>query len=211
METRTASEIKSVAPFELHPLPYAQDALEPYITEKTISFHYGKHHQKYVSTTNELIKGTPFESSSLEQIIHGTADKTEFQKLFNNAAQAWNHWFYWNCLTPNGGHEPRGAVKKLIDDAFGSYDGFRKELTNAAVGQFGSGYAWVAIRNEKPIVMKYSNADNPLAHGFKPLFCIDVWEHAYYLDYQNRREDHIKALIANLINWDFFEYNLSTD
>ena len=211
MEPKGINEIKAVAPFELPPLPYSQNALDPHISQKTVSFHYEKHHSKYVTTTNELIKGTKFEKSNFMQIIKETAGKSDFQKLFNNAAQAYNHWFYWNCLTPEGGSVPKGKLASAIDSSFGSYDNFAKEFVSAAVGQFGSGYAWVVLENDKLKVMKTSNADNPVAHNLKPILGVDVWEHAYYLDYQNKREDYVVALVNNLINWDFAERNMSIE
>jgi Fe-Mn family superoxide dismutase len=208
MQAVAVDEIKAVAPFELPPLPYSQNALEPFISERTISFHYEKHHKKYVTTTNDLIKGTKFEKSNLEQIIKGTAGNADFKKLFNNASQAWNHWFYWNCIVPGGGG-PKGKVLHAIESSFGGFEAFSKELSGAAVSQFGSGYAWVVLDKDAIKVMQSANGDNPVAHNLKPLFCIDVWEHAYYLDYQNKREEYVSAVVNNLINWDFFERNLS--
>jgi Fe-Mn family superoxide dismutase len=209
METVAVNEIKAVAPFELPPLPYAHNALEPFVSERTVTFHYEKHHRKYVATANGLVKGTRFEKSELGRIIEDTAGNADFKKLFNNAAQAWNHWFYWNCMTHGGGGEPKGSIGEAIRSSFGSYAAFAAEFIDAAVGQFGSGYAWLVLENGKLKVMKTSDADNPVAHRLKPIAGIDVWEHAYYLDYQNRREEYVKAFLDRLINWHFAEANLT--
>ncbi len=211
MEPKGFDEIRATAPFTLPPLPFSQNALEPIISEKTISFHYGKHHKKYVDTTNELIKGTQLEKSTLEQIIRETSGKANMHKLYNNAAQAWNHWFYWNCLTSGGEKMPKGKLSEAIKSSFGNYDNFAKELINAATDQFGSGYAWVVRDNGKLKITTTTNANNPISHGQKPLFAIDVWEHAYYLDYQNKRIDYVTAIIGNLVNWEFVEKNLLED
>lgn len=211
MEPKGLDIIQSTPPFQLPPLPFDSKELEPHISEKTLSFHHDKHHRKYVTTTNELIKGTQYEKSTLEQIIKGTAGNPDQQKLFNNAAQAWNHWFYWNCLSPKGGGTPKGKMLETLNSSFGNYDNFMKELISTSVAQFGSGYGWVVMDNGKLKIMKTSNADNPIAHNLKPVFGIDVWEHAYYLDYQNRREDHVLAIVNNLANWDFAEYNLQIE
>ena len=188
--------------FELPELPYAENALEPYISKNTIEFHYGKHHRAYVDNLNKLIAGTEFEHKTLEQIIEETAGKSEYSAVFNNAAQAWNHAFFWNCMMPAGGGEPVGELKEKIVRDFGSYDKFCEDFLNAAVSQFGSGWAWlVEDKAGRLSVMKTGNADNPLAHGLKALMTVDVWEHAYYLDYQNRRADFVKTFITNLIKW----------
>lgn len=211
MEPKGIEQIRSKAPFELPPLPYSQNALSPFISEKTISFHYGKHHKKYIDTTNELIKGTPFEKETLQQIITSTSGKADHQKIFNNAAQAWNHWFYWNSLVSGGSKTPKGKIAEAINSSFGSYDNFAKELISAAVDQFGSGWAWLVRDGGKLSVTKTTNANNPLIHGHKPIITIDVWEHAYYLDYQNKRVDYVMAVVENCINWDFAERNLMED
>lgn len=188
--------------FELPELPYAENALEPYISKNTIEFHYGKHHRAYVDNLNKLIAGTEFEHKTLEQIVEETAGKSEYNAVFNNAAQAWNHAFFWNCMMPAGGGEPVGELKEKIVRDFGSYDKFCEDFLNAAVSQFGSGWAWlVEDKAGRLSVMKTGNADNPLAHGLKALMTVDVWEHAYYLDYQNRRVDFVKTFITNLIKW----------
>ncbi len=188
--------------FELPPLPYTVNELEPYISKNTMDFHYGKHHKAYVDNLNKLVAGTKFENMKLEDVVKETAGKPEFQGIFNNAAQDWNHTFFWNCMKPGGGQEPTGELKKKIERDFGSYDQFCEDFLNAAVTQFGSGWAWlVEDKNGKLSIMKTSNADTPIAHGVKPLMTVDVWEHAYYLDYQNRRGDFVKTFISNLINW----------
>lgn len=184
---------------EFPALPYASDALEPYISTTTMEFHYGKHHKAYVDNLNKLIAGTPFADLSLEEIIKETAGNEKFQAIFNNAAQAWNHNFFWHCMSADGGKAPKGVLLKKIEDAFGSYDQFCEDFTNAAVSQFGSGWAWlVEDKDGKLSIMKTANADTPLAHGLKALLTVDVWEHAYYLDYQNRRADFVKTFLTHL-------------
>ena len=188
---------------ELPKLPFAMDALEPVISAKTLEFHHGKHHKAYVDTTNKLITGTDLEKQSLEDII-STAAKDESKKtLFNNAAQVWNHDFFWKCLKQGGGGTPAGAVGSKIVSAWGSVEKFFEELKNAGVTQFGSGWAWLVMDGGELKIMKTPNAENPLVHGMKPLLTIDVWEHAYYLDYQNRRPDFLSSVMEKLINWDF--------
>lgn len=190
--------------FDLPPLPYQLNALEPYISEQTMSYHYGKHHKAYIDNLNKLIQNTKFANMPLEEIIIETAGKDEFSGVFNNAAQTWNHTFFWNTMKPNGGGEPSGELKKKIDRDFGSYDKFKTEFTTAATSQFGSGWAWLAEdkNNGKLVVMKTSNGDNPIAHGLIPIIGLDVWEHAYYLDYQNRRADYINNYLDHLVKWD---------
>ena len=184
---------------EFPALPYASDALEPYISTTTMEFHYGKHHKAYVDNLNKLIAGTPFADLSLEEIIKETAGNEKFQAIFNNAAQAWNHNFFWHCMSADGGKAPKGVLLKKIEDAFGSYAQFCEDFTNAAVSQFGSGWAWlVEDKDGKLSIMKTANADTPLAHGLKALLTVDVWEHAYYLDYQNRRADFVKTFLTHL-------------
>ena len=200
----TASE-----PLSLPPLPYAENALEPVLSAKTLSFHYGKHHRGYVDTANKLITGTELADLPLDRIVTATAGKADRTKIFNNAAQAWNHDFYWHCLKPKGGGEPPTALKHKMEAAFGSVDACKKELADNAVGQFGSGWAWLVLEGSKLKVIKTANADTPLAQGFRPLLTIDVWEHAYYLDYQNKRADHVNAVIDKLANWEFAAENLS--
>ncbi|MDP2855373.1 MAG: superoxide dismutase [Smithellaceae bacterium] len=192
----------------LSELPYAKDALAPYISANTLEFHYGKHHKTYVDNLNKLIAGTDLEGKTLEEIIINAAKDPAKAGTFNNAAQVWNHSFYWKCLKPQGGGAPTGAVAAKINAAFGSYDKFVEELKNAGATQFGSGWAWLVLDGNDLKITKTPNADTPLAHGRKALLTIDVWEHAYYLDYQNRRPDYLTAVIQNLINWDFVNANL---
>ena len=193
----------------LPPLPYADNALDPVISAHTISFHYGKHHKAYVDNLNKLVAGTNFANLSLEKIIAKTAGKATSAAIFNNAAQTWNHTFYWNSLKPKGGGEPPAVLKKKIEASFGTVDECKKELATAATSQFGSGWAWLVLDGTKLKVVKTSNAEVPLTKGMKPLLTIDVWEHAYYLDYQNRRIDYVSAVLEKLINWDFAADNLS--
>lgn len=192
----------------LPPLPYADNALEPVITARTIGFHYGKHHQGYVDNLGKLVKDTEYAELPLENIITGTAGVADKAAIFNNAAQVWNHTFYWQSLTPKGGGEPPAALKARIDASFGSVDACKKEIAAAAVAQFGSGWAWLVLDGDKLKVVKSANAENPLKAGLKPLLTVDVWEHAYYLDYQNRRADHVAAVLDKLINWEFALKNL---
>ena len=194
--------------FQLPPLPYADNALEPVISANTISFHYGKHHKTYVDNLNNLVKGTDYESASLEKIINETAGKADKAPLFNNAAQIWNHTFYWNSLKGNGGGKPAGKLATMIDAAFGSYDNFRKELAATTVSQFGSGWGWLVVDGGSLKVVKTANAEVPFTKGQKPLLTIDVWEHAYYLDHQNKRAAYVDAVIDRLLNWDFAAQNL---
>lgn len=184
-------------------LPYEKNALAPHISEKTLEFHHGKHHNAYVEKTNSLIKGTDLEGKDLETIIKKTAGDAGKTGLFNNAAQVWNHSFYWQCMKPGGGGKPTGAAAGLIDKAFGSYDAFAEKFKDAGVTQFGSGWAWLVLKDGGLEITKTANADTPIAHGLKPVLTVDVWEHAYYLDYQNRRPDYLGAFIQDLINWDF--------
>ena len=210
-EPSRAFAANQVSPgIRLPPLPYAQNALAPYISENTISFHYGKHHQAYVKNTIDRIAGTELEKASLEEIIKAAAKNLSLSALFNNAAQVFNHNFYWNSMKPGGGGEPKGEIGKKIKESFGSFQGFVDAFSNAAATQFGSGWAWLVLENDGLKVVKTSNADTPFTTSAKPLITIDVWEHAYYLDYQNRRADYIKAFVEKLINWDFAEKNLST-
>ena len=207
IETSNASTAAS--PHVLPPLPYAENALEPIITAKTMSFHYGKHHKGYVDTLNKLIAGTEYADLSLEKIITSTSGKPEATAIFNNAAQIWNHTFYWKSMNPKGGGEPPAALKQKIETTFGSIDDCKKELAGAAVSQFGSGWSWLVLEGGKLKVVKTANAESPLIKGMKPLLTIDVWEHAYYLDYQNRRADYVNAVLDKLINWEFALQNAS--
>lgn len=188
-------------------LPYALNALEPHISEKTLSFHYGKHHQGYVNKLNELIAGTPFATMDLVQIIkesHG-----ENTPIFNNAAQVWNHTFYWESMTPYTQQKPSDKIKSLLEDSFDSLEGFEKKFKEAATTQFGSGWAWLVWNGESLEIIKTGNAETPLTQkGITPLLTCDVWEHAYYLDFQNRRPDYVGTFLSHLINWDFVGKNL---
>lgn len=184
-------------------LPFKKNALAPYISERTIEFHHEKHHNAYVVNTNKFIEGTDLSGQDLETILKKTSKDTSKVSIFNNAAQVWNHSFYWNCMKPGGGGTPSGAVARKIDSDLGGYAKFAENFKNAGVTQFGSGWAWLIMKEGKLEIMKTSNADTPLVHGLKPLLTVDVWEHAYYLDYQNRRPDYLGAFIEHLINWDF--------
>ncbi len=194
--------------FELPPLPYDKKALEPHISANTLDFHYGKHHQAYVTNLNNLIKDKPLAAHGLEDIITSTFGKADQIGVFNNAAQVWNHTFFWHCMKPGGGGAPSGDVAAAIDASFGSMDKLKEEFKNACVTQFGSGWGWLVADGGKLAVMKTPNAENPMAHGKTALLTCDVWEHAYYLDYQNRRPDFVQAFMDNLINWDFVAENL---
>ena len=191
--------------FELPALPYAQDALAPTISAETMEYHYGKHHQTYVDNLNKAVAGTDDENASLEDIIM----KAE-GPLFNNAAQVWNHTFFWNSLSPNGGGQPTGAIADRIAADFGGYDAFRAQITDAGLTQFGSGWAWLVEKDGKLAIMKTPNADLPMKHGAKALFTIDVWEHAYYIDYRNARAKFIEVVLDKLVNWEFVNANLAS-
>jgi Fe-Mn family superoxide dismutase len=204
-----ATAATTSAPLSLPPLPYPENALEPIISAKTLSFHYGKHHRTYVETTNKLIVGTELADMPLDQIVSATAGKADRAGIFHNAAQAWNHAFYWHCLKAKGGGSPPPALKQKMEAAFGSVDACKKELSNAAVAQFGSGWAWLVAQGGKLKVVKSADADTPFTQGQRPLLTIDVWEHAYYLDYQNKRVDYVNALIDKLANWEFAAENLA--
>lgn len=196
--------------FTQAPLPFAKDALESSgMKAETLEYHYGKHHAAYVTNLNKLIEGTEFESMSLEEVVQKSFGDTSKVGVFNNAAQVWNHTFFWNCLTPHGGGAPTGELAAKIDAAFGSFDKFKEEFTNAATTQFGSGWAWLVEDAGTLKVTKTPNGENPLVHGQKPLLTLDVWEHAYYLDFQNARPAFIKNFLDNLVNWDFVSHNLA--
>jgi Fe-Mn family superoxide dismutase len=198
----------TASPHVLPSLPYAEGALAPVISAQTVGIHYGKHHKTYVDNLNGLVKGTEFADLTLERIIADTAGKHDKTAIFNNAAQVWNHTFYWRSLRPNGGGALPAALREKIEASFGSVDACKQELSTAALTQFGSGWAWLVIDGSKLAVVKTSNAAVPMTVGMKPLLCLDVWEHAYYLDYQNRRADYIKAVLDTLVNWDFAHENL---
>jgi superoxide dismutase, Fe-Mn family len=190
-------------------LPYPTNGLEPHISARTLEFHHGKHHKAYVDTANKLLAGTDLAEESLENIILKTANDPARAAIFNNVAQVWNHTFFWHCLKAGGGGKPTGKVAGLIDESFGSYDKFAEELKKAGIAQFGSGWAWLVESGGRLEIMKTPNAENPLHHHKKPLLTVDVWEHAYYLDYQNRRPDYLTTFIDKLINWDFVSASLA--
>jgi Fe-Mn family superoxide dismutase len=194
--------------FTLPPLPYPDNALEPVISANTLSFHYGKHHKTYIDNLNNLVKGTDYESAPLEKIINETAGKADKVAIFNNAAQTWNHTFYWNSLRGNGGGKPSGRIAQMIDAAFGGYDNFKKEFSATTVSQFGSGWGWLVLDGNALKIVKTGNAEVPFTKGQKPLLTIDVWEHAYYLDHQNKRAAYVDAVIDKLLNWEFAAQNL---
>jgi len=200
---------KPKAPFSLPKLPYEENALEPVVSAKTISFHYGKHHKAYVDNLNRLVVGTPYEQMGLEEIVKKSAGNDKDKGIFNNAGQIWNHNFYWESMVPMGG-TPAGKIADALKSSFGGVAEFNDAFAKAAVAQFGSGWAWlVKGKDGKLKITTTSNADTPLAHGETALLVADVWEHAYYLDYQNRRPDHVKDWVEKLANWSFAEKNLN--
>ncbi len=191
-----------MAKHELPKLPYEKNALEPHISAETLEFHYGKHHQTYVTNLNKLIEGTEFASASLEDII-----KKASGGIFNNAAQVWNHTFYWNCMSPNGGGEPSGALADAIKKSFGSFKDFKEKFSASAAGNFGSGWTWLVKNGKGEVeIANTSNAGNPMTNKLTPLMTCDVWEHAYYIDYRNARPKYVEAF-WNLVNWDFVSKN----
>ncbi len=191
---------------QLPELPFAKNALEPYMSTETLEYHHGKHHQAYVNNLNNLIKGTEFESMPLEEIVK----KAPAGGIYNNAAQTWNHTFFWNCLTPNGGGEPSGALKEAIIAKWGDFDAFKKAFHASAVGNFGSGWTWLVKKPDGSVdIVNMGAAGTPLTTGDKPLLTIDVWEHAYYIDYRNRRPDFVTAFLDHLVNWSFAEKNFA--
>lgn len=195
--------------FELPPLPYDYKALEPYMSAKTLEFHHDKHHAGYVTNLNNLTKDSPLADKSLEEIIKETANDSSKAGIFNNAAQVWNHTFFWNGMKSGGGGAPSGELADKINAAFGSLDKFKEEFKNAGVTQFGSGYAWLVLDNGELKILKTPNAANPMTDGKTPLLTCDVWEHAYYLDYQNKRPDFLQTFLDSLVNWDFVAQNLA--
>lgn len=207
--TEKSSASEGAAPHALPPLPYPENALAPVISANTIGFHYGKHHKTYVDNLNKLVEGTDYACMFLEDVIMDTFSRPETKAVFNNAAQIWNHSFYWQCLSPKGGGEPPAALKTLIEDSFGSVDACKKELAAKTVSQFGSGWGWLVLDKGKLSVMSTGNAEVPMTSGLKPVLVIDVWEHAYYLDYQNRRPDYVNTVIDRLIDWEFVLQNVS--
>jgi len=202
------SQVALASAHQLPALPYAEDALEPVISRRTVEFLYGKHHRGYIDNLNKLMAGTPFAGASLEEIVLRSAGDPERVGIFDNAAQAWNHAFYWQSLRPGGGGRPPATLLRRLEADFGSFEQFKQALATAAVGQFGSGWAWLVLDAGKLKVAHTSNAEVPMTHRQKPLLTIDVWEHAYYLDYQNRRPDHVQAVIERLLNWEFAAENL---
>ena len=195
---------------ELPPLPYSQDALAPHISDKTLSFHYGKHHKAYVDNLNVLLKDMPdLAALSLDDLIKKTAGDAAKTGVFNNAAQVWNHTFYWKSMSPKGGGKPTGKVLDMLNAAWGDFDKFKEAFTNAGKAQFGSGWVWLVLDGGKLTVEKTPNADTPMAKGKKCLLTMDVWEHAYYLDYQNKRPDYIAVFLDKLVNWEFAAANMS--
>ncbi len=200
--------LEGAEPLQLPPLPWSDTALDPVISAKTLSFHWGKHHKGYVDALNGLIKGGPLEAKPLEEIVRASATDTALRPVFNNAAQAWNHDFYWKSLRPKGGAAPSGRLAEGIGTSFGSLEALKKELVSAGLGQFGSGWAWLVAEGASLKVVKTANADTPITTGATPLLVLDVWEHAYYLDYQNRRKDYLTAVVDGHLNWEFAAANL---
>lgn len=192
---------------ELPELPFAKDALAPHMSADTLDFHHGKHHNAYVVKGNELLEGAGLEADSLEQLVMEAAKAGG--ALFNNVGQHYNHSFFWNSISPNGGGQPAGAVADAINASFGSYENFKAEFVAGGVGQFGSGWVWLAAEGETLKIVQTANADTPLTEGLKPILVCDVWEHAYYLDFQNRRPDFLSSFLDNLVNWEFANQNLA--
>lgn len=199
----------AAASFKLAPLPYDKKALAPYISERTMGFHYDKHHKGYVDKLNELVKEKGIKETTLEDVIKMSASDPNLKTVFNNAAQDWNHTFYWSSMMPNGGGKPPGKIKDLIDKTFGSYDDFKKQFIEAGTKQFGSGWVWLVQDKDGSLkIVSTGNADLPLIHGQKALLVCDIWEHAYYLDYQNRRKDYVEVFLDHLACWGFANENL---
>ncbi|MBW4510978.1 MAG: superoxide dismutase [Scytonematopsis contorta HA4267-MV1] len=195
--------------FTQKPLPFAMDALEPYgMKAETFEYHYGKHHKAYVDNLNKLVEGTELANKPLEEVITTSFKDSSKAGIFNNAAQVWNHSFFWESLKPNGGGSPTGDLATKIDSTFGSFDAFKEQFSNAAATQFGSGWAWLVDDGGTLKITKTPNAENPLVHGQKPLLTLDVWEHAYYIDFRNARPAFIKNFLDKLVNWDFVAQNL---
>ncbi len=189
--------------FSLPDLPYAYDALQPYMSAETLEYHHDKHHNAYVTTGNKLLEGSEFAGKSLEEIVKGSHGVN--QALFNNAGQHYNHLHFWNWMKPNGGGAIPGALEKKIAEDLGGVDKMKEDFIQAGVTQFGSGWAWIAVKNGKLEIMKTANGESPLVHGATPILGVDVWEHSYYIDYRNRRPDYLKAFIENLVNWEYVE------
>ena len=189
--------------FELPSLPYANDALAPYMSSETLDFHHGKHHQTYVTNLNNLVKDTDMKDSSLEEIVVKSSKDSSMAGIFNNAGQHWNHILFWQCMKPNGGGSMPSELESRITSDLGGIDQFKEAFIQAGTTQFGSGWAWLAIDNGKLVVTKSPNASNPLVDGMKPILGCDVWEHSYYIDYRNKRPDYLKAFLESLVNWEF--------
>jgi Fe-Mn family superoxide dismutase len=196
--------------YQLPDLPYDYNALEPHISAQTLQFHHDKHHAKYVNNFNSITEGTEFADKPIEDVIKATYNNEQHTKLFNMAAQAWNHTFYWNCMKPGGGGTPSGPLADKINSDIGGLDQLKEQLKTAGGTQFGSGWAWLALDNGTLKVVKTPNADNPIALGMTPLLTIDVWEHAYYLDYQNRKPDYLSTFLDSLVNWDFVAQQMAS-
>ena len=194
--------------FELPSLPYASDALAPYMSAETLDFHHGKHHQTYVTNLNNLVKDSDMQDASLEDIVIKSSKDASMAGIFNNAGQHWNHILFWQCMKPNGGGAMPSELENRINSDFGSVDQFKEAFVQAGTTQFGSGWAWLAIDNGKLVVTKSANASNPLVEGMKPILGCDVWEHSYYIDYRNKRPDYLKAFLDNLVNWEFVSSHL---
>ena len=195
--------------FELPPLPYPAKALQPHVSEQTLNFHHGKHHKAYVDALNKLVQDTPKARMTLDALIMESAKDQKQVPIFNNAGQHWNHSFFWNSMKPQGGGKPGGDLAAAFEQSFGGFDRFKAEFKNAAAGQFGSGWAWLVADKNQLKVISTANADLPMTHGLRALLACDVWEHAYYLDYQNRRPDFVQAFLDHLVNWDFVAQNLT--
>jgi Superoxide dismutase len=202
------TRLEIIMTIQLPDLPYAKEALAPHISAKTLEFHHDKHHAAYVTNANKMIAGTDLEKASLEEIVKAAAADPSKKALFNNAGQVWNHNFLWNSMKPNGGGKPTGDIASRIEKDFGGYETFAEKFSATAVGQFGSGWAWLVLDGGKLAIVGTANADTPLVHGQTPLLTADVWEHAYYLDYQNRRPDYVKTFLEHLVNWEFANANL---
>ena len=194
--------------FELPDLPYDYEALAPYMSAKTLHLHHDKHHQAYVTNLNNLIEGTEFAGKSLEDIVTGSYGDAAKQGIFNNAGQHWNHNLFWRIMRKGGGGNPGGELAKRIDNSFGSFEAFKEQFKTAGVTQFGSGWAWLAVQGDQLKVVKTPNGENPLVHGMRPILGVDVWEHAYYVDYENRRPEYLAAFLNSLVNWDEVEAEL---
>ena len=198
---RTEPEREALMPFTLPELPYAYDALQPYMSAETLEFHHDKHHNAYVTTGNKLLEGSGLENANVEEVVKGSYGKN--QPLFNNAGQHYNHLHFWNWMKPNGGGQPPASILSRIESDLGGYDKFKEDFIAAGVGQFGSGWAWLSVKNGKLEIQKTPNGENPLVHGADPILGVDVWEHSYYIDYRNARPKYLEAFVDNLINWDY--------